>query len=113
VRALIAAAAAQDPAMACWLYVATATGARRGEVCGLRWGDIDFLGRSVRIERSVSATRTSGVHVKPTKTGAVRRVSLTAQAVEALRAQLRTSTGDRGEAPAPCRPSRLRVHERP
>jgi integrase len=86
VRALIAAAAAQDPAMACWLYVATATGARRGEVCGLRWGDIDFLGRSVRIERSVSATRTSGVHVKPTKTGAVRRVSLTAQAVEALRA---------------------------
>jgi integrase len=84
VRELIATAAAHDPAMACWLYVAVATGARPGEVCGLRWGDIDFLGRSVRIERSVSATRTSGVHVKPTKTGAVRRVSITAQTVEAL-----------------------------
>ena len=83
VRALIAHAGAHDPAMACWLYVATATGARRGEICGLRWADIDFAQRSVRIERSVSATR-AGVFVKATKTGGVRRVSITAQAVEAL-----------------------------
>lgn len=83
VRALIAHATAHDPAMACWLYVATATGARRGEICGLRWADIDFAQRSIRIERSVSATR-AGVFVKPTKTGGVRRVSITAQAIEAL-----------------------------
>lgn len=73
--------------MACWLHVAAATGARRGEVCGLQWRDIDFDQRSVRIERSVSATTASGVHVKSTKTGGVRRVSITAQAVDGLRAQ--------------------------
>lgn len=83
VRMLIAQAAAHDPAMACWLHVGTATGARRGEICGLRWSDIDFNQRSVRIERSVSATR-GGVFVRPTKTGGVRRVSITAQAVDAL-----------------------------
>lgn len=83
VRALIAHAATHDPTMACWLWVATATGARRGEICGLRLADIDFDQRSVRIERSVSATH-AGVFVKPTKTGGVRRVSITAQAIEAL-----------------------------
>ena len=57
VRALIAHAAAHDPTMACWLWVATATGARRGEICGLRWSDIDFDQRSVRIERSVVESR--------------------------------------------------------
>lgn len=57
VRALIAHAAAHDPGMACWIYVATAAGARRGEICGLRWADIDFHQRSIRIERSVTATR--------------------------------------------------------
>lgn len=46
-----------------------------------------FDQRSVRIERSVSATR-AGVVVKPTKTGGVRRVSITAQAVEALHRHL-------------------------
>jgi integrase len=84
VRLLLAHTAAHDPATACWLHIAVATGARRGEVCGLRWADIDFAGRSLRIERSVSATHASGVHIKPTKTGGVRRVSITAQAVDAL-----------------------------
>ncbi len=53
----------------------------------------------MRIERSVSATRASGVYVRPTKTGGVRRVSITAQAVEALRAHYeraeRTAAGHR------------------
>ena len=110
VRALIAQASTHDPDMACWLYVATATGARRGEVCGLRWGDIDFAQRSVRIERSVSATR-AGVFVKATKTGGVRRVSITAQAVEALRDPLSTSGAQRSAEWPPRQPGRLRLHE--
>lgn len=64
-----------------------ATGARRGEICGLRWGDIDSAQRSIRIERSVSATTASGVFVKTTKTGGVRRVTITAQAIDALHVQ--------------------------
>lgn len=75
--------------MACWLSLATTTGARRGEICALRWGDVDFAKRTVRIERSVTATAVGGVFVKATKTGGVRQVSVTAQAVEARQAHRR------------------------
>ncbi|MEX1008548.1 MAG: site-specific integrase [Acidimicrobiia bacterium] len=85
VRLLLSIAREVDPVLACWLQVAVATGARRGEICGLRWADIDLDARTVRIERSVSATKSSGVAITPTKTGRVRRVSLTIHAVEALR----------------------------
>lgn len=94
VRCLLAAAEEYAPIMACWLWLATATGARRGEICGLRWRDVDFTQRSVRIERSVSATSATGVFVKTTKTTGVRRVSITAQAVEALRSQHRRAERD-------------------
>lgn len=86
VRAVLALAAETDDELSCWLQVAVATGARRGEICALRWGDIDFDDRTVRIERSVSATRAEGLIVKTTKTGGVRRVSLAAQAIAALSA---------------------------
>jgi integrase len=84
VRAALEAARKVDRALWRWLQVAVATGARRGEVCALRWCDVDFGERIVRIERSVSATASAGVVVKSTKTGRSRVVSLTPQAVEAL-----------------------------
>lgn len=87
VRLLLAAAEETDPELACWLQVAVATGARRGEVCALRWGDVDLDDATVRIERSVSATKETGLVVKCTKTGGVRLVSLTSQATGALRRQ--------------------------
>src|SRR5206468_749321 len=55
VRTVVAAAQDHDPVLACWLQVAVATGARRGEVCALRWGDLDAA--TVRIERPVRALR--------------------------------------------------------
>jgi integrase len=84
VRTALEAARQVDTALWCWLQVAVATGARRGEVCALRWCDVDFDERTVRIERSVSATASAGVVLKSTKTGRSRVVSLTTQAVEAL-----------------------------
>ena len=42
IRALLACAEASDPQLSCWLQVAVATGARRGEICALRWADIDL-----------------------------------------------------------------------
>ncbi len=83
----LAAAHTADPALWCWLQVAVATGARRGEICALRWRDVDLEQQIARIERSVSATASRGVVVKSTKTGRSRVVSLTIQAVEALREQ--------------------------
>jgi integrase len=85
VRSALAAAHRTDPALWCWLQVAVATGARRGEVCALRWCDVDLDERIVRIERSVSATASAGVVIKSTKTGRSRVVSLTTQATQALK----------------------------
>lgn len=87
IRVLLACAEASDPQLSCWLQVAVATGARRGEICALCWADIDLEAATVRIERSVAVTKATGVAFKSTKTGGVRLVSLTAQAVDALRRQ--------------------------
>ena len=100
-RAMLAPARAADPVLGCWLDVAAATGARRGELCGLRWSDIDLRARTVRIERSVAATRSEGLIVKTTKTDRFRLVSLTRQAGRSLgelRAASMCSTSDEGRA---------------
>lgn len=61
----------------CVLHLLITTGIRRGECMGLRWGDIDEQGRTVRIERSVSYTPESGVIVSTPKTAnSVRTIPL-------------------------------------
>jgi len=84
VRLLMALAAQADPTLSCWLDIATATGARRGEICALRWSDVDLNRATVRIERSVAVTKQSGVYFKTTKTDRFRLVSLTNRAVRSL-----------------------------
>jgi integrase len=74
VQALIRAAAAEDEDMATLIALAAATGARRGELCGLRWGDWDRSGGTLTIERSVVAVNGELI-VKPTKTHGVRRLA--------------------------------------
>ncbi len=86
VRAVIGRVEPFDAVFACWLKVAVATGARRGEICALRWSDIDLDLSTVRIERSVSVTKNGGVAFTTTKTGNVRLVTLTTQAIDALAA---------------------------
>jgi integrase len=62
--------------MACFLLLAATTGARRGELCALRWTDIDFdLGTAV-IARSLVEGQGSELVEKDTKTHASRRVAL-------------------------------------
>jgi integrase len=90
-RTALAASYKADPELWCWLQVAIASGARRGEVCALRWCDVELDKRVVRIERSVSATASTGVVIKSTKTGKPRVVSLTTQAVAALLERRRAS----------------------
>lgn len=43
-------------------------GLRRGEVCGLQWGDIDFNENTVRVQRNVCYTGAAGVVVGEPKT---------------------------------------------
>ena len=35
------------------VYIAVYTGARIGEVCGLKWSDVDFHGKTIHVERTV------------------------------------------------------------
>lgn len=84
VRRLLALADQTDPTLSCWLDIGTATGARRGEICALRWSDIDLRRATVRIERSVAATKAAGIYIKTTKTDRFRLVSLTDRAVRSL-----------------------------
>jgi integrase len=59
------------------IRLATATGARRGQLCGLQWADFDHDAGTVRIARSV-AKANGGIVVKETKTGNVHVMSLDA-----------------------------------
>ena len=51
-----------------FFYVEVMTGLRRGEICGLKWSDIDFDGKKLRIERSVAVKKGGGVSIGETKT---------------------------------------------
>ena len=51
-----------------FFYVEVMTGLRRGEICGLKWSDIDFDANKLRVQRSVSAKRGGGVVIGETKT---------------------------------------------
>ena len=67
--------------MAAGLLLALHTGIRIGELCGLKWEDIDFKKRTVRIRRTVeriadldpAAPNKTKVILGPTKTGNARR----------------------------------------
>ncbi len=85
VRAMIKAAEADDPDMATLIAVAAVTGARRGELCGLKWGDVDWIASSLTIERSVAVVGRKEIIIKGTKTHAVRRLALDDFGVEVLR----------------------------
>jgi len=77
-----------------WLHpivaLALGSGARRGEILGLRWHDVDLDGGTIRIERAVEQTK-QGIAVKPPKTRHGRRtVTLAPVTVDVLRAHWRT-----------------------
>ncbi len=82
-RTLLDAADAHDPELGALLRVLTATGARRGEVCGLRWSDLDRGSHTLSIQRSV-ASIAGGTVVKDTKTHAARRIALDSDTIDIL-----------------------------
>jgi integrase len=87
VRRLILVAEREDPLFAVFLRVAAATGARRGELCALRWSDLDFDAGTLTIERSVIVV-SGGVREGPTKTHNRRVIALDEGTLECLRGHL-------------------------
>ncbi|MHB8220570.1 MAG: tyrosine-type recombinase/integrase [Acidimicrobiales bacterium] len=76
VMAVVEAAQEVEPMMGTLLMTAALTGARRGELCALRWTDLDLSERTVTVARSVYETPGGGWGEKETKTHQVRRVGL-------------------------------------
>ena len=65
--------------------LAVTSGARSGELLGLRWSDIDLDGRQIHIRGALQLTQ-SGLSLAETKTrGSVRTLGITRVAIDALR----------------------------
>jgi integrase len=77
---------ALDPAFGVFLRVSAVTGARKGEVCGLRWTDLDVKRHTLVIERSIAHKEGVGPVVKDTKNHGRRTISLDTATIDELRA---------------------------
>jgi len=86
VLALFEAAEAESPSLAVFLMLAALTGARRGELCALRWSDLGDDGR-ITIERAISIGLDGPVEQRKPKTqSSKRKVALDTVSLAALAA---------------------------
>jgi integrase len=86
VLAMVAAAdSLDDPTQATVVYLLAHTGARRGEVCALRWTDVDFDNDALTIARSLDVQPGQHWTEKDTKNHQVRVVYLGVGCVARLR----------------------------
>jgi integrase len=84
---MLTAAWEDDPDWGCLLWVAMTSGPRRGELCALRWHDVDFDAQILTIARNYVEFGRYRVH-KDTKTHQQRRIALSPESVAVLRAHL-------------------------
>lgn len=105
--------AAQEPLKwRAYINLASDTGARRGELCGLQWADIDWGAGSIAIRRNLQYTAQKGVYETSPKNGRARSVDIGPETLSMLR-QLREEQAasciskwvfTQDEAPAPMHP---------
>jgi integrase len=67
IRALV------DEPLGCLYYLAIATGMRRGELCGLRWGDVDLERNVITVVQSATPTKGKRATMTDVKTDGSRR----------------------------------------
>jgi integrase len=87
VLAIIQVAERINPDLARMLLIAAMTGCRRGELCALRWTDLDWDTHTLTVARSIYEQAGGGWAEKPTKTHQTRRIGLDDLAVETFQAQ--------------------------
>ena len=85
---LLQQASADDPDLGRFLHVAASTGARRGEICALRWRNLDAKLKTLTIERSIIEIP-GGIAEKDTKNHANRRMALDPGTLTVLEEQRR------------------------
>jgi integrase len=88
---MLRAAHEEEPGFGLALWLAAVTGARRGELCGIRWDDVDLPHGSVVIRHSVIELDHRLV-LKDPKTHQIRRVALDDATIALLRTRHATQT---------------------
>ena len=79
----ILAAAWADPDWGALVWLALVTGVRRGELCGLRWSNVDLDAGVLALNRSIGQ-RNKETWEKDTKTHQHRRIALDPETVDVL-----------------------------
>jgi len=77
-------AAWSDPDWGALLWLAMTTGARRGELCALRWDHLDLVAGVVTLRRSAYLDEDGSIQEKDTKAHQQRRVALDPESVAVL-----------------------------
>ncbi len=96
VSTFLASLDAENPEFGMLVRLAAVTGARRGELCGLRWCDLDVDSGTLLIERAVAQIGGTTI-VKSTKTHQARRIALDEATLNLLECQ-RSRLFDRAAA---------------
>ena len=84
VQRLVTAAEAEDPILSTAIALAAITGARRGELCALRWSNVDWDRKTLKIDRSLTVIKRVPT-VGPTKTHQRRDIAIDEGVVRLLR----------------------------
>lgn len=87
----------RNPAIERMIALAAMTGARRGELCGIRWSDCDLEAKRLTIRRAVKWTPQRGVEVGSTKTHQERTISMDEISYLAIVAQMEESRATAAE----------------
>jgi integrase len=101
--ALLTRAWEKDPDWGCLLWVAMTTGPRRGELCALRWYDVDFEAELLTIARAYVPVGRRLIH-KDTKTHQRRRIALAPESIAVLEAHHGRATARAGLVGAELKP---------
>jgi integrase len=72
------------PVLAAAILVSATTGLRRGELCGLRWSDVDLEKSTLIVARALKHNDGPGWVIGDTKTHKVRRIALDSETVGVL-----------------------------
>ena len=82
----------EEPYWNDFFYVEVMTGLRRGEICGLKWQDINFEENKLQVKRSVSVKKGGGVSIGETKTETgVRCIQMPPSVAELLKSKKQTA----------------------
>jgi integrase len=84
---LVKRAWSKDPAWGALVWLTMTTGARRGEICGLRWSHVDLDHAMITIRRTIYLDEQGQLHEKDTKTHQQRRVVLDSETAAVLQEQ--------------------------